>query len=114
MTASLSVIWTTGGGGAGTVTATAVGVVLPVKFVSPAYTAVRLWLPEASDDVLKVAVAAPFSVAVPSVVVPSKKVTVPVGVPTPGATTVTVVVRVTSWPKFEEVGDADKLVAVAA
>ena len=40
----------------------------------------------------------PLSVAEPSVVVPSMKVTVPVGVPLPGAAAVTVAVNVTDWP----------------
>lgn len=40
---------------------------------------------------------------VPKVVVPSVKVTVPVGVPAPGVA-LTVAVRVTGWPKLEELG----------
>jgi len=40
-------------------------------------------------------------VPVPSEVVPSKKETVPVGVPAPGALGVTVAVKVTDWPKTE-------------
>ena len=109
---SLSVIWTTGGGGACTVSVTAVELVLPVKFVSPAYTAVRLWLPDANAEVLNVAVAAPFRVAVPRVVAPSRKVTTSgaVGVPAPGATTVTVAVNVTAWPKVAGFGDAARAV----
>jgi hypothetical protein len=40
----------------------------------------------------------PASVAVPRVAAPSRKVTVPVGVPTPGETALTVAVNVTAWP----------------
>ena len=56
--------------------------------------------PAASVEVVKVAVA-PESAAVPSVVAPSKNVTVPVGVPAPGAVTDTVAVIVTDWPKTD-------------
>jgi hypothetical protein len=38
------------------------------------------------------------SVPVPSVVLPSMKVTVPLGVPTPAPLAVTVAVRLTVWP----------------
>jgi hypothetical protein len=37
---------------------------------------------------------------------PSMKVTVPVGVPEPGALAVTVAVKVTDWPKTEGLGEA--------
>ena len=37
----------------------------------------------------------------PSVVDPSLNVTVPVAVPAPGATTVTVAVNVTDWPNLD-------------
>ena len=43
----------------------------------------------------------PLSVPVPSVAVPSRKVTVPVGVPAPGAFALTVAVKVTLWPNTE-------------
>ena len=48
--------------------------------------------------------------AVPIVVAPSVKVTVPVGVPVPGATTATVAVNVTDWPTTD--GDPDELTDV--
>jgi len=47
-------------------------------------------------------------------VVPSKKETVPVGVPAPGALGVTVAVKVTDWPKTDGLGLMDREVAVAA
>ena len=65
--------------------------VLPVKLLSPPYTAVMLWLPPVRAAVLNVAVV-PLIVPVPSVVVPSLKVTVPV------APLVTVTVKVTEPP----------------
>ena len=43
------------------------------------------WLPTASDDVLKVATPLAFRVTVPSDVVPSTKVTLPVGTAEPFA-----------------------------
>ena len=43
-----------------------------------------------------------MSVAVPSVVAPSRNVIVPVGVPEPGATAVTVAVKVTDCPETAE------------
>ena len=113
---SLSTICT-GGGGPCTVTVTLDEVVLPLKLVLPPYVAVMLWLPDASDEVLKVAVATPFRSTVPRVVVPSEKVTVPVGtvgVDEPGATTVTVAIRVTVWPRLEGLGDATNVVVVVA
>ena len=51
-----------------------------------------------------------MSVPGPSVVVPSLNVTVPLGVPAPGATADTVAVRVTDWPNTD--GFTDELTAV--
>ena len=63
----------------------------------------------ARDEIAKVATP-PLNVPVPSVVPPSLKVTLPVGVPLPGAAAVTVAVKVTDWPKTE--GFADDVTAV--
>ena len=58
------------------------------------------------DDVENVATPPALRVPVPIVVAPSRKVTVPVGVP-PGP--VTVAVKVTDWPKVEGFGvDGDE------
>jgi hypothetical protein len=76
-----------------------------------------LWLPDASEELLNVAVPALFREPVPSVVVPSINVTMPVGavgVDEPGATTVTVAVSATVWPTLEGLGDAASVVVVAA
>ena len=68
--------------------------VLPRSLVSPPYMAVigeeptaRLFVENVATPLLRV--------PVPSVVVPERNVTVPVGVPAPGATTATVAVNVT-------------------
>ena len=63
--------------------------------------AVILWLPTLRLVVVDVARPMPFSDATPSVVAPSLNVTVPVGVPEPGATAFTVTVNVTDWPNVD-------------
>jgi len=55
--------------------------------------------PTLRSVVLKVATPVALIVPVPSVVVPSRNVTVPVGVPEPGASAATVAVKVSDWPK---------------
>jgi hypothetical protein len=87
--------------------------VLAVKLVSPLYTAVMLWEPAPSDEVLNVAVPPPI-VPVPKVVVPSLNVTVPVGIPAPGDTGTTVAVNVTDWPKSDGFNDEVRPVVVFA
>jgi hypothetical protein len=72
-----------------------------------------VWLPTASLDVLKLAVVVPpvvLSVPWPILVVPSAKVTVPVGVPEP--LPVTVAVNVTTWPKTDGLTEAATTVPV--
>ena len=56
----------------------------------------------------------PLSVPVPRVVEPSRKLTVPVGVPLPGATALTVAVKVTDSPKTEGFADEVTLLVVPA
>jgi hypothetical protein len=68
----------------------------PLNVASPPYSAVIECAPAGSDDVVSVACPAPFSAPVPSVVAPSRNVTVPVGVPDAGD--VTVAVKVAVWP----------------
>ena len=53
-----------------------------------------------------------LKVPVPSVVAPSLNVTVPVGVPLPGATTATVAVNVTDCPKTDGFADEITIVVV--
>ena len=52
--------------------------------------------------------------AVPSTVVPSLKVTVPVTVPAPGATGLMVAVSVTDWPNTEGFADDESVLVVDA
>ena len=68
----------------------------PVKLASPPYTAVMLWVPMASAEVVYVAILL-LKVPVPREVLPFLKVTVPVGVPAPGEAAATVAVKVTDW-----------------
>jgi hypothetical protein len=78
------------------------------------YRAVIEWDPTDSALVANVAVPVPDSVPVPRVNVPSRNMTVPVGVPVPGGFTVTVAVKVTDWPKTDGLGDDVSVVVVAA
>src|ERR1043166_3464338 len=56
----------------------------------------------------------PLKVPVPKVVAPSLKVTVPVGVPLPGAGALTVAVKVTGWPDTEGLTEEATVVVVLA
>jgi hypothetical protein len=85
--------------------------VLPEKLESPLYLAVIEWDPTASVDVANVATP-PDSVPVPRVVVPSRKVTVPVGVPVAGGTGATVAVNVTDCPKTDGLAEDVTVVVV--
>ena len=67
-----------------------------------------------SAEVLKVATPDPFRAPVPNVVVPSLKVTVPVGVPVPGKVTIDVAVKVTDWPNTDGFADGLTVVVVRA
>lgn len=69
---------------------------LPLKLLSPLKAAVIECDETPRLEVLNVAVPLELSGAVPSAVVPSLNVTVPVGVPAPGVMTATVAVNVTA------------------
>jgi hypothetical protein len=59
-------------------------------------------------------VATPFDrVPVPSVFEPSRKVTVPVGVPPAGGTAVTTAMNVTDWPLTDGLLDDETVTAAA-
>src|SRR5438094_6081051 len=76
-----------------------------------------LWPPRARADVVQVAWALPFSAWAPQppkVTPPSWKLTVPVGVPAPGAVAFTVAVKVTDCPNTDGFADELRLVDVAA
>src|SRR2546425_12642574 len=69
----------------------------------------------ATDKAEVANVAVPLaSVAVPRLFVPSRKVTVPVGVPAPGATAATVAVNVTGWPDTVGLAEAVTVLVVLA
>ena len=66
-------------------------------------------MPTVKAEVVNVAMP-PLSVPVPMGLPPSRNVTVPVGVPAPGATAETVAVNVTDWPNTD--GFTDEITAV--
>src|SRR6516165_1775716 len=76
------------------------------------------WITCVVNVVVNVAVSVPpgpdISVAVPITVVPSRKLTVPVGAKKPGVTAVTVAVNTTKLPAAEGFGELVKLVFVSA
>src|SRR5580658_7967128 len=83
--------------------------VLPVKLLSPLYTALTEWSPTVSARVANVALP-PWSGDVPRVVEPLLNVTVPAGVPEPCE--VAVAVSVTACPKLEGLSDELSVVVV--
>jgi len=86
---------------------------LPMKLLLPPYTAVIVC--DATDNAAVVNVAWPaLSALLPSVFVPSEKVTVPVGVPAPGNTALTVAVKVTDWPNTEGLTEEATVVVLLA
>jgi hypothetical protein len=93
------------------VSVTAVEALL-AKFALPAYLQVTECVPTVSVEVVKVATALLFNVPVPSMVVPSRKATVPVGVPE--VLDVIVVVNVTGAPLDAEAAELTNAVVVAA
>jgi hypothetical protein len=74
--------------------------VLVLKLPSPLYTAVIECDATLNELVLNVAVPE-LKLLVASDVAPSLNVTVPVGVPAPGAAALTVAVKVTAWPETD-------------
>lgn len=86
--------------------------VLPLYAVEPPYTALTLYFPCPSVDVLNIAVPLEFRVPVPRVVLPLSKLTVPVGVPPFGEITVTVAVNVTVCPTLDGLGAEPIVIAV--
>src|SRR5262249_12420656 len=88
--------------------------VLGLKLPSPAYWATTTCVP--TNSLLSVRVATPLAPALaePMMFAPSLKLTVPVRVPEPGATGVTVAVNVTDWPKVADAADTVSAVAELA
>ena len=86
---------------------------LVLKLASPPYTAVIEC--EVTLRELLVKVAWPeLSVPVPKVAAPSLNVTVPPGIPLPGATGLTVAVNVTGWPDTDGVTEEPTATVVPA
>jgi hypothetical protein len=77
--------------------------VLAANLESPPYAAVIKCVPTVSVGVVKVAIALLFKAPVPSEVVPSRNVTVPVGIPEVGDATVEV--NVTGAPLDAEMAE---------
>ena len=86
---------------------------LPNSLPSPLYTAVRVRTPSRGANSARPATPL-YTGDVPSSVVPSKKLTVPVGAPEPGAGTDTVAVSVTGAPSTAGLGLAARTVRVGA
>src|SRR2546425_944240 len=87
--------------------------VLGLKLLPSAKLTVIAWLPTLRAEVVSVAVPL-LGGAVPSGLVPSLKVTVPVGMPAPGATAPTLAVNVTAWPSTDGLAEDTTVVVVAA
>lgn len=94
------------------VSLSAVGDMLPVKFVSPEYFPVIEWIPADSDEVMNAACPFTFSAPVPICMLPSKNCTVPVGVPV--VELETVAVNVTDCPKVAGFAEDMSAVELAA
>ena len=85
----------------------------PRSFTLPEYTAVIECAPWVSEDVETVAFPL-ASAAVPTMVAPFFNVTVPVGVPLPGATVTTVIVKVTDLPSVDGFNEEVNVAELAA
>src|SRR5258707_15757315 len=72
------------------------------------------WLPAARGAVVSVAAPPAPTLPAPRTTDPSRNVTVPVGAPTPGATALTIAVKVIGWLALAGVADGGRVVAVAA
>src|SRR5512144_2738060 len=72
------------------------------------------WPPAAAKLVVNVAVPPGPTATVPRTTLPSWNVTVPVGVPDPGATAATLAVKVTAWPVTAGLTDDPRATVVAA
>ena len=72
------------------------------------------WPPAAAKLVANVALPPAPTATVPRITLPSLNVTVPVGVPRPGATAATVAVKVTAWPVTAGLTDEARATAVVA
>src|SRR5262245_5446181 len=72
------------------------------------------WPPAAAKLVVSLAVLPAPTPTVPRTTSPSRNVTVPVGVPAPGATADTVAVKITAWPVAAGLTDDPRTIVVDA
>src|SRR6516165_3610454 len=72
------------------------------------------WPPVTAKLVVNVALPPVPTATVPRITFPSLKVTVPVGVPAPGATAASLAVKVTAWPVTAGLTDDPRVSVVAA
>jgi len=88
---------------------------LPVKLLSPLYTAVTVWAATLRFEIAPL-VAVPLDrvTGLPKAEPSIENCTVPVRVPAPGATGFTVAVNVTDWPETEGLADEATVVVVDA
>lgn len=96
---------------AGVIVSVTAAEVLPAKTALPAYLQVMEWVPTVSVDVVKAATPLLSNVPLPSVVAPSRKLAVPVGVPE--VLDVIVAVNVTWVPLVAEATELTNAVVVA-
>jgi hypothetical protein len=85
---------------------------LALKLLSPAYDTAIVCIPTARAEVVKVALP-PESAPAPMETPLSVNVTVPVAVPPPGLTALTVAVKVTDWPNTDGLADERTLVMLS-
>src|SRR5437879_2083160 len=87
---------------------------LPLKLASPVYAALIVWLPAVANALVRMA--CPEALTVTLVGVPPSMVnaTVPVRVPAPGATGLTVAVKPTGWPATDGLAEDASVVVVSA
>src|SRR5206468_2293257 len=89
--------------------------VLPLKLPSPLYTAVMVCEPTESEEMLSLVALLPDKLAGAPKLAPSAlNCTVPVSVPAPGQTAVTVFVKITGWPNTEGLAEELSDEAVSA
>ena len=87
---------------------------LTLKLPSPLYVAAIVWLPAVANEFVKIACPEALTATLVDVEPSIVKVTVPVRVPAPGATGLTVAVKATGWPATEGFGeDASVVVELA-
>ena len=88
--------------------------VLPLKLPSPPYAALIVWPPKLNVAVASVACPDALTVTLVGEPPSSVNATVPVRVPAPGATGLTVAVKLTDWPNTDGLAEDASVVVVSA